>query len=198
MKVWRFYVDSTTIRPELLPKDSDRGYTLYAFTNHKDMAKKFMSDRNMDNFKVVTSDMSKTEYIEFANGDSNNNFVLDYRTYNTKCEDGPLYDIEKVELLTTMWEYLNCVDDGFGTNNIAVMNGGWWDEMPAPNLYDKSLLKHLDVLRYSKLYSLILGVSLDSYDEDDDYSSPDVYVDELSLFISLFIDTFTNDTLKEI
>ena len=82
--------------------------------------------------------------------------------------------------------------------NHCMVNGGWWDGMPAPYLYDKSLLKHLDVLRYSKLYSLILGVSLGSYDEDDDYSSPDVYVDELNLFISLFIDTFTNGSLKEI
>lgn len=181
MKVWRFY-----IIPE---KDNEkRRYDLYAITNNKEFAKKFKKERDMNKFVVRSTNETKESYAEFAN--NNLSYVLDYRTFITKTiTENKKYTTTDVKILSTFYEQ-QCCD-----SNIQVMEAldtsEWRDAIPY-KVYKKKIEEALRVLEYVahyKVYTLeFSGRYVDP--NDDDYSAPDIWYDELGLFIKLFRHTF--------
>ena len=181
MKVWRFY-----LKPE---KNSERRkYELYAITNNKKFAEKFMKERDMDKFVMKCTKETKEEYAEFAN--NNLTLVLGMRTYLTKMLDSNNnYRTKDVDILSTEYEEQSC-DSDFITMDI--MTEGEWEYAPPYNIYKNKIIKALRKLEYVSSYKLYRS----EYDatfidpNDDDYSAPDLWIDELGIFLRTFGGTF--------
>lgn len=187
MKVWRFYVKCDSIHKEILPEEAQGEYALYAVTNHKKRAERFMTDRNMNVFKVVSSDMEKEDYIAYINDDNNRNYVLEYQSFETRSlSKNGYYDTKSVELLVTMFEYMNCSEDEFATFWIDVMREEWWIAMPPVECFSDEIRSSLKSLRYMAMYNLMGSSS--TINVIDELVSPDVYIDEVSVFIQVYRD----------
>ena len=181
MKVWRFY-----LKPE---KDSERRkYELYAITNKKDLAKKFMKERDMDKFIVKCSKTDKIEYAKFAN--DNLTLLLEMNTFITKTVDGDgKYRTKEVDVLTTEYECQSCDSDMV---LMDIMTEDEWEIAPPYRIFKNKIIDSLRKLEYVssyKLYTNELNASMID-PEDDDYSAPNLWVDELGVLLRTFGDTF--------
>lgn len=84
MHVWRFYLNRGKVKESrniAFRKLSDK-YPLYAITNDKAKAKKFMAQRNMKLFVVKDSHIEKEEWIEFCG--RNRGAVLQFAAFSTR------------------------------------------------------------------------------------------------------------------
>lgn len=181
MKIWRFYKK---------PDDGDdvrKRYDLYAITNHPDYAAYFMNTRDMDKFYTRCTKEDKETYAKVAN--ENRNCVLDeYELITRDTTPAGLVTHSKIPMIMTFFEY-QCVNgDEFQCD---VMNEEWWvaTVFPHYSYYRKKLKNALRVLEYISNYK-IFNLSFDMDENDDDYSAPDLWVDEFGAFISIFKHTF--------
>ena len=181
MKVWRFY-----IIPE---KDSEnKRYDLYAITNNKEFAKKFKKERNMDKFIVRCTNESKESYAEFAN--KNLSCVLDYRAFITKTlTENKKQTSTEVKLLSTFYEQ-QCCDSSI--QPIEAIDPSEWEAAIPYKIYKKKIEEALRVLEYISHYKIYTQEFANRYIDpnDDDYSAPDIWYDEVGVFIRLFRHTF--------
>ena len=181
MKVWKFY---------LIPEkdNQNKRYDLYAITNNKKYAKRFKEERNMDMFIERCTDEDKSDYIKFINDNRHCALIIKELMTRDVYKNGYI-GTKKVEVLLTIYEHENC-----DTENIVIdtMEDGMWNSAIPYRVYKKKLLNSLRLLDYVsnyKLYSLDFNnMVIDP--EDDDYSAPDIYIDELGLFIRYFGRTF--------
>lgn len=178
MKVWRFYIkeqEETTHAEK---------YNLYALTNHKKYAEQFQRERNMKKFVIKTSKMSREEYS--ALGNQNNNCVLREEKLITKDIENGLYTHREVKILLTYYEYqCSSGEDAY----ISINTPEWWYGIPTYKIFNDSTIKRLRLLYYVGMYKIMSDNPQLNHD-DDDYSVPDVYTDELAMFIRTFGKTF--------
>ena len=196
MKLYKFYKNPSD---EALENCHDltieEKYPLYAFTANKKYAQKFMETRDMRKFIKRVSNIDKDEYREFTN--SNRGRLLefyDFIHFKGYTDDACINKEEKVQILTT-WEERELTsasaDDGISDLTEYV------DYNFFPFLFKSKFVKALNCLQYishwkclgsSEKFSQLLHP--DEVDEYMDYVSPSIKVDEFSVYILLFGDTY--------
>ena len=179
MNVWRFYK-----KPE--KGVSKRKYELYALTNHKEYAEVFMDMRDMDQFIMKCSKEDKETYADFANSHRDN--VLELHSLTTKVilENGVISQKE-VDVILTLYEYMTCNSDEY--MDYSINDSYWWDGIPSYLVYKDDLQKALKNLEYIFHYKTYAENPL-LKEEDDDYSSPNLWMDEVGIFVRVFGHTF--------
>lgn len=176
MNVWRFY-----LKPDKSVCKSK--YELYAITNNHDYALSFMEMRNMDNFIMRCTDEEKEDYVKLA--EDNRLYILSVHKLTTKSVNkNDIIIRNTVDVLMTEYEFQSCDSDSI-LSNISIDSEKSWSYAINYRVYNKKIknsLRKLEYIPFFKLYSNPLHLE----DDDDDYSAPDVRVDELSVFIKIF------------
>lgn len=178
MKIWRFYI---------LPENNNikKSYDLYALTNDKEKAKMFMKTRNMDKFLVKCTKEDSETYANFAN--ENYDHILDFHDMSTKQELGNgFYGRKKVTVLCTNYEYM-CSTDEYQVDGCFANEGYWRASVPS-KIFNNKIRESLKTIQYTDTRKIYLG-EVDE-DDDDDFSAPEYYIDELATFTSTFKHTF--------
>lgn len=181
MKIWRFYK-----KPDD-PNDVKKRYDLYALTNNEEFASYFMKTRNMDKFYTRCTKEDRETYARIAN--DNRNCVLDEYDIITKdVHNNGLIAHSKIPMIMTFYEYQIVNGDEF---QCPVMTEEWWAATVFPHYsqYKKKIQNALRVLEYITHYK-IFNLAFDMDESDDDYSAPDLWVDELGAFVDIFNKTF--------
>lgn len=187
MQCYRFYK---------IPKDDSHSkeyyekyrldqYPIYALTNDKKLAEKFIKQRNMDRFICCKSKMDKEEYSILANR---------YRSTVLKEEelftvvDKYTKEAEKMDIKVVMTydEYISVCDDPVIP---CFMNDVAFWALPGTvaahiSIFKKKFQKALDYVFWRDNYKLMAQYGIINL--DDDYSAPDYYVDELELFVDTY------------
>ena len=166
----------------------DEHNNLYAFTNKKKRAKVFENQRKMDLFFKKVIDINDAEYSNLAN--EYRGSLLEYFSFITKDIRTGLYTIKYVDILCTMNEYQNSAEDN---SDLYIYEEGFWYSAPDPAILKSELKDALSYLDYNISYMLFNPKNNPLYDniiDSDQYASPDSRVDELSLFVKLYNNTF--------
>lgn len=183
MKVWRYY-----FKPD--ENDSNKRYDLYAITNDKSLAKQFEKERNMDKFIKRCTNEDRETYADVAN--DNRASVLNVRSFVTRTvlPNGTIQHTD-ADILCTDYEY-QTIKDGAETASYVTTEDYWWHASKHSYMAFKNkiinALRLLEYVAHYKLYNLSFDVAIDP--DDDDYSAPDLWIDEVGVFISTFKDTF--------
>lgn len=165
-------------------------YPLYAITNDKTLAEKFMSQRNMDRFLLFKTKMKRKDYAIYAN--RRRNTVLKEASLITAINKGTKKEktinvkvvmTEDEDMMITDDPYIPCIqnDDGFWSCIGSIICN--------TSIFKKKYKKALEYIFWKdhyKLYVQYFIQNLDIDDEADDYSVPSYYIDELGLFVDTF------------
>ena len=190
MQVWEFFKkpdDGGNINEHLECK-----YMLYAITNKKAYAKRFMTDRDMNKFIIQRhKNITKEEYIELANLERQS--VLEVHEIMTvpknKHTDS---SIERREVLVTYWEW-QIIEEPV----LLFDDENFWKNMPFPLIFKDKYVKILKDFQYISFYKIFLGYIIpkhamqmfERYGIDDDYDSVDIEYDQLSVLMDGIYDT---------
>lgn len=196
MKLFKFYKNPSD---EILENAQDLSiqdkYPLYAFTNDKKLAKEFSETRDMKKFIKRVSHIEKSEYVDFTN--QNRGQLLEkysYSRFKGYTSDASEVMTDKVELLTTWQEReltAASVDDGIADLTDFISYNFF------PFIFERKYVKALDKLQFITHWKY-LGypekykdfISIDEVETFMDFSSPNISVDEFSVYILLFGDTY--------
>jgi hypothetical protein len=188
MQLWRFFkkpsIDADDVPTVLTITDR---YPLYAITCDKKLAKRFQRERNSDKFIIKKTKVDKAEYAEYAM--RNRSCVLCIQKLTTvKNKNTKDQEILDVEVLLTTAEYQICKEP-----MILIGDDSWWTntayEVPNPYIFNTEVTKALRYFDYIMLYKLFVE-SAEMMEQDDDYSVPQWYIDELAYFVDIYQDTF--------
>ena len=199
MKLYRFYKVPTK---EALENSADLRtedkYPLYAFTVDKDLYKIFKSTRNLkEKFIEMKSKVTKEEYVNFANKNSNCQLGTFSFSHCTKGYpvNGRHVKMEDIGIVCT-WEEREWISSACSEGVCEISNAVMFDCFPFM-LKDKYInaLKTLEYLNLWKLYGEPEKYSgFYTEKENEDYMGygieDNIIFDELNLFIKLFGDTF--------
>jgi predicted DNA binding protein len=136
--------------------------------------------------KVIEID--KDDYATKAN--EHRGEVLDYFSLITKDVKTHLYTIKYEDILCTMNEYQNCVEENA---NLITSDDSFWQFAPNPKIFKDSIANALNTLDYNATYVLLGPESQQLFynaNDNIEITSPNGRVDELALFISLYKNTF--------
>jgi len=186
MKLYKFYykADKNDIAHDINDKHikseldyiHDK-YPLYAFTTNKKIYKEFKSERNMNNFIIIKTDIDKEEYPDYVK--EHRDGLLDTVYLPVKDEDGKVHDIK---FAITSYEQL-VIDD----IDIEYMLGGR-DSFVPYLIFNKEIVKALKVLEYPFFYKTIVGEAIE--EDDDDYDQVDIRNNDFEILYSQFSGTF--------
>lgn len=197
LKVYKFFKrpDDDVAREGLTKEEL---FPLYAFTSSKEYAKAFRKQRNMDLFIENVYELTQQEYVKFTNANRGNALeVYNYsylKSYPEKRGDAPIYGSAPV--LSTWFERessedMTCSSELEAFNFVCSVN-----PFIFPKKY-KKVLYDLEIIRFWKMFvpgglmdEVMCHVSDEDYEMLQDYSSPDVAYDNLSIFIELYGNTF--------
>lgn len=184
MKIWRFYKKPSD------KNDIKKRYDLYAITNKKEYALYFMKTRNMDMFYTRCTKEDIETYKKIAN--DNRDCVLDEFSLVTRdVNNNGLIISTRISMIITYYEY-QCINGDEYQCDITG-DSTWWNDIPDYSSYKKKIIKALRVLEYVsnyKLYAYQYQNNLFLEKRDDDYSAPNIWIDELGALISTFKITF--------
>lgn len=204
MTVYMIYLDPSLNNPGYNGQDWD----LYAITNRKKIYKDFISTRNMKVFKVDKKKFTKDQYEQLSK--EYRGSVLQITALSTK-EKYPTSRMENFgkcivdyKLVTTYFEYQSVqevIDNPYALfENLNMVN---------PILFSKDIRDMLKQLRYDQIYKMTVlpHLGMDSFMlesdeclentnlsdidryfiiESEDISLPDIWTDELMVFIRIF------------
>lgn len=177
MKIWRFYK-----KPDG-KDDTDQQYDLYALTNDPKIAKRFMSERDMNKFITKVTKEDNETYVKLAN--DNLSLVLSPYKFATKKLNGSgLYTIERIEILATDYEHESCDSEYVSASFDQFIN-----ECPDYRIFKRKIVDALRTLEYVSQYKIYnMHATIDCL--DDDFSAPDLAIDEVGAFINIYGDLF--------
>jgi hypothetical protein len=190
MKIYKFF-----LKPDKKEKNNGKTlqerYVLYAITNKKEFARMFKEQRDMSKFLFkVDSSIDKDEWDSMAS--ELRGSVLS-KTPLLTCDNDKARvkkNIVTVKVLMTLNEKL-LIDEN--VENPSFEDERLWDSMPIPLIFKEKYRRALETLQYTLFYkvlntsSIYIEPAFQKYTEKiDEYSVPDVSVDELSIFIGLF------------
>lgn len=178
MRVWKFFKKPK--EGEEIPdsvKLEDK-YPLYAMTNDEQLAEDFKRIHNMHRFVVrVMKGVSREEYKRYGN--TFRSTILKYAKLMTQDEGRRTY----IEVPMTEMEDTNIQEPYIESFN----DENFWDLIPInPGLFGKKYIQALKTIQFLKMYSVTQGIPLD--DDEDDYSVPEIIVDELHLYFDIYAD----------
>ena len=194
MQCYRFYkIPNKKRKGELVQYNEynlEDVYPLYAITNDKTLAEKFMSQRNMDRFLLFKTKMKRKDYAIYAN--RRRNTVLKEASLITAINKGTKKEkminvkvvmTEDEDMMITDDPYIPCIanDESFWSCIGSIICN--------TSIFKKKYKKALEYIFWKdhyKLYVQYFIQNLDIDDEADDYSVPNYYIDELGLFVDTF------------
>ena len=194
MQCYRFYkIPDKKRKGELEQYDEynlEDVYPLYAITNDKSLAEKFMSQRNMDRFLLFKTKMKRKDYAIYAN--RRRNTVLKEASLITAINKGTKKEkMINVKVVMTADEEIMITDDPFIP--CIANDESFWSYIGSiicnTSIFKKKYKKALEYIFWKdhyKLYVQYFIQNLDIDDEADDYSVPSYYIDELGLFVDTF------------
>ena len=194
MQCYRFYkIPDKKRKGELEQYDEynlEDVYPLYAITNDKSLAEKFMSQRNMDRFLLFKTKMKRKDYAIYAN--RRRNTVLKEASLITAINKGTKKEkMINVKVVMTADEEIMITDDPFIP--CIANDESFWSYIGSiicnTSIFKKKYKKALEYIFWKdhyKLYVQYFIQNLDIDDEADDYSVPNYYIDELGLFVDTF------------
>ena len=198
MKEYRFYFKEPDMYNHL-----KGNYKLYGLTNNKKLANQFLEFRNKKLCKFVKENVDEDEWHDHCR--NNRLKVLKLANLSTfKIKDGcgtirsakfhdvpiVITDYEESVLSEITDDYMNTMND-YCTNEKFMV--------PPPYIFKSKIQKSLEALYYDKLYastiqalpSSVICQETKSYIAmSEGYDMPDIFIDELGLFIRYFWFTF--------
>lgn len=191
MQIWEFFKKPDDRR--VINESLEHKYMLYAITNKKSYAKRFMQDRDMDKFIIQKhKDVSKEEYAELANSERQS--VLDVHEIMTVPKNKHTgSSIERREVLITYWEW-QILEEPV----LLFDDESFWQKMPFPLIFKDKYVENLKNFQYINFYKIFLGCCIpehatqmfERYGIDDDYGySIDIEYDQLSVLMDGIYDT---------
>ena len=184
MKVYLFY------------KDKSNDEILYAVTNNKKYAKKFMNERNMKNFRIEIEDMNKDEYASYCNSNEHRSAVLStYKLATVKDGEHTSSNFYFKKVIMSYWEH-QIIDD-FSTSSFNETYE--FIGMPIPIIFKDKYIRCLKFLEYNAHFILYALPYLPNDVEhwvaeklhvEEDYSTVDIENDELAIFINTCRESF--------
>ena len=193
MKVYCFYLIKNKIYTsefkgvykEDIVNSGSKDIALYAFTPEKESRNLFLKTRNNELFFEKVIDIDKEDYIEFC--DTHKGQLLEYHTFQTKEVVNGNYMSMMAYILCTTHES-DCILYYKEDYTMDIMSGILTDDfldILEQVEFKKKIRKALDEsLLLSEVVSKVAPL------EDINYDS--IIIDELSLFIKLFSNTFKN------
>lgn len=196
MKIWKWYKNLTNEEFEASHDIAlEDKYPLYAFTTNKKHRDLWREMRKKEAFIEMKSDITKEEYVEFAN--KNRMQLLEFIKYKkfVRYNSTRQPELIEVELLTTGFERdtaTSMYEQMFDQNTGGAMLDFSFPPMILADKYFKALYS-LQYFSHWKVYSNIesapteediierMGIELD-------YSYPEVDADEFSIFVALYSD----------
>lgn len=192
MQCYRFYKIPDKKKKDVLEQYNEYNledvYPLYAITNDKTLVEKFMSQRNMDRFLLFKTKMKRKDYAIFAN--RRRNTVLKEASLMTSINKGTKKEeiinvkvvmTEDEDMMITDDPYIPCIqnDDEFWTHTGSIICN--------TSIFKKKYKKVLEYIFWKDFYKLYMQYGIQNLDiDDDDYSVPCYYIDELGLFVDTF------------
>lgn len=153
-----------------LSNDS-QDYTLYAYTDTKELADLFELFRDMSKFKKKKKELTKDEIHYLASNETDKYMkmtTLEIYDKNKKVYGNMKTAITMNESVTLQ----NCINNiNFG----LICKYCWID----PNIFEDRIKKSLKILRYDKCYEYI-------YNDSKGYESKFIKADELGIFVRYF------------
>jgi hypothetical protein len=168
-------------------------YPLYAFTNDKNLAKKFEKERRKDLFiKIVDKGLSREEYAQFAINNRGSDLKIQ-KLVTSSNKNTNKQVIKKIPILLTQNEYVSCNEP-----MLLIMDESWWIDVTEcvlanPYVFNNEIREALRILQYNvsfKVNNQDIRLMDIIDEEDDDYSAPEIEIDEVEIFIKLYGDTF--------
>ena len=196
MKLYKFYKkpDNEHIIYDDIFSVKDK-YPLYAFTNNKEFCQIFINQRNMEKFIMITSKVTKEEFVDYAN--TNRACMLDMNEYMHLGEYVNKKRIrtnsKKVRILSTWQEKEMCEQ---GLEDSAITLSEYVEYVAIPYLFKKKYIDALSLIEYTSFWKLVgnsetvMDILNDGEESDMDYSAPNVLYDEFKIFIKLHGYTF--------
>lgn len=213
MKIWKFYKrqsDEVVKKAMLAGNDTAMVHPLVAFTCDKSTRNEFVSQRDMKNYiEIVTKDVDKDEYKEFANNAHNRGCLLEYYTLNTKYWDsyermGITNDPEDetapdgVTILATSSE----MNENEGNADAIIQGYAVFPDIDElqwfpPWIFKNKIINALHDLGYENLWKLNTRehspnraefIQPEGYDPQSDWV--DLVADEFAVFVSNKLDDF--------
>lgn len=198
MKLYKFYKRiSDEARANCTSNESiEDMYPLEAFTNDKSLRNRFKEERDMSQYIEIKTEVTKDEYVAFANNDTGKK--LDIYTYEHKRKyasydddtDGCVCD--NMEILSTWFEreVVESYEDALCDESLFTL---------FPLVFKPKYIKALSKLEYMSFWALISDknryisvLTPDELEELDEmvYSIGDTQFDRFAIFIELFGDKF--------
>lgn len=194
MTLYCFYLYDKDMSKEEYKRLKYAGYSnkdmnaLYAITNKKRYAKRFMRERNMNKFILMKKDIDSDLYTELSN--ARRAIVLqlyEYIYYPGIKENKPLS--KTTTLLTTQMERLMVESQ----TDQSLLGFSETIDFRDPYCFKEEYLNELRALEYDTFYKMFIANALSFQGNekyipvDEDYlSPPDVLLDELQVFILNF------------
>lgn len=186
MKVWMFYykADPKDIIRDYIENQEltiEEKYPLYAITNDKVLAHSFMDTRNMKSFIVKTAKVDFEDYKDYVR--SAQDAVLEMFSLETKDE----YNFKvEVDVTCTKYEYYTITD-----MDIELLNfdEDFWSGIPIYSVFNKKCIEALKTMGFTAFYKMMATNPIIP-EEDDDYSSGGVSIDQVELLLTYFKGTF--------
>ncbi|MBR6908107.1 hypothetical protein IKN40_06620 [bacterium] len=186
MKAWIIYYigNDDSISPPYKTEDSkDNQNNIYAITCDKKLFHDFMSIRDSNVFKIRKVDILPSEYEELIS--EFRDCVIDNFTLITRKENDS--GVTNVFIPITQHEYNSSTDDTL--LDLYFLSDDWWSHSLPVKVVNSKLKKALDILQYTNSQKLMNIGSLS--DADDDYSAPDIELDEFHVFTLTFGSTLS-------
>lgn len=210
MKVYRFYIIKENER------NDKNSYELYAVTKNKKLAKRFKSERDMNQFFTRDTHMDEDEYAEYINTRLGNVLGI-YKLDTNGVDASGNICTKQVEVLATDYEHdVSTNTDVLGT----FLTDEFFKGVPKVTVFNEAIQDALLTLEFKcmlKLYKqMYVGgfgdpplyfdernlfqfpeerepVTFDTeFDYEDlyDYDTPDILSDQLGIFVANFYRTF--------
>ena len=197
MKIYCFYLidDEITVdkyigvKADTINRMGNKDYSLYAFTPEKSVRDEFISFRDMDKFYEKVINIERCDYEDFC--EDNGDYLLEYHTVSTKTIENGVYKSTNVLILTNAIEADTII---FYSEQylLEILS----ENLTETNFYTITSIKFEDKLNKILLNTFYLGTILDTYYEIND-NIPEIKIDQLSLFITIFSNTFNNKIKKD-
>lgn len=167
-------------------------YPLSGFTADKKMAKKFRKFRNMDKYIEIISDVTRKEYVDFAN--ARNNLMIEDKQIERLVRYDDDSPIMEYVVIPATWFEIEFIDSEKESVSTYMQESGI---VEYPFIFNKKYVKALEILQYVQWWFLL------SYDEDDNKAviperyhdsasliTPEIDWNEFGIFMSLYGDCF--------
>lgn len=200
MTIYKYYIN-----PKIDPENRnglslEDLHPLYAFTNDKQLAKRFERERKMSlYYKVKTKDVESREWRDYANQHANQVLrYYDYMTMSGYDEEGKP-NLESVTILCTFDEReivdsfceSEFTESIFNDNCISV----------APFIFNKKFLRALIVLQYPLFWkmspyyrdNLVPRNILEEHEYEWEDMVPEYDVDEVAAFLTIYGDNLSEN-----